>query len=462
MENPIQQGGSNLIEFAEQAIYTATGEHLNDLQQVILRESLQETKKTYEEIAADYNYSGNYIQQVVGPRLWRQLSKVFDQKVSKSNIRTVLLRKMSERGGAIGTAHARSRQNLTVASHSQNASLSEENNLEYPTDSVPLASPFYIEREGEPQCYQGILQPGALIRIKAPRQMGKTSLMQRMLAYAEKHDFTTITLNFQQAEQAILSDLNRFLRWISANLAKQLLLPPQLDDFWDDDIGSKMSCTLYVEGYLLEAVQKPIVLALEEVSELFDNQIVAQEFFTMLRTWHESTKLNENWQQLRLITVQSTESYIPLNINQSPFNVGLEIVLTSFSADQVFDLATRHGLHISPDETAQLCTLVNGHPHLVRLFLYHMAQQKTAFSDLMATALSDEGIYSNYLHRYLGYLQDNSSLKQAFQAVLSSSSPVEVEQRVAFQLQSLGLVNACQNSVAVSCDLYQSYFKARL
>jgi hypothetical protein len=33
----------------------------------------------------------------------------------------------------------------------------------------------------EANCYQEIVKPGALIRVKAPRQMGKTSLMQRIL-----------------------------------------------------------------------------------------------------------------------------------------------------------------------------------------------------------------------------------------------------------------------------------------
>jgi hypothetical protein len=47
-----------------------------------------------------------------------------------------------------------------------------------PGGSVPLASGLYMERPPiETDCYREILQSGALIRIKAPRQMGKTSLM---------------------------------------------------------------------------------------------------------------------------------------------------------------------------------------------------------------------------------------------------------------------------------------------
>ncbi len=52
---------------------------------------------------------------------------------------------------------------------------------------------------------------------------------------------------------------------------------------------------------------------------------------------HEQGKNNPDWQRLRLIIVHSKEVYIPLNINQSPFNVGLGIELPEFNLEQVKD-----------------------------------------------------------------------------------------------------------------------------
>jgi hypothetical protein len=55
---------------------------------------------------------------------------------------------------------------------------------------VPLDSPFYVERPPiERLCYETIVQPGALIRIKAPKQMGKTSLMLRILDLRDRAEF---------------------------------------------------------------------------------------------------------------------------------------------------------------------------------------------------------------------------------------------------------------------------------
>ena len=59
--------------------------------------------------------------------------------------------------------------------------------LEYPEGQMQVNSPFYIERPPiEARCYEQIAQPGALIRIKAPRQMGKSSLLARILHKAEQ------------------------------------------------------------------------------------------------------------------------------------------------------------------------------------------------------------------------------------------------------------------------------------
>ncbi|NEP14451.1 MAG: hypothetical protein F6K14_30505, partial [Symploca sp. SIO2C1] len=84
-----------VLEFTDQLVHTKTGKHLNDLQRVILRESWQEAKKTYDQVAQEYGYSASYIKQAVAPQLWRLLSQGFGEKVTKTNIRSVLERRIA-------------------------------------------------------------------------------------------------------------------------------------------------------------------------------------------------------------------------------------------------------------------------------------------------------------------------------------------------------------------------------
>jgi hypothetical protein len=57
-------------------------------------------------------------------------------------------------------------------------------------------------------------------------------------------------------------------------------------------------------------------------------------------------------------------SLIPLNINQSPFNVGIPSELPPLTESQVMDLVRRHGLNWREAEVAQLMAMVGGHPYL--------------------------------------------------------------------------------------------------
>ena len=256
--------------------------------------------------------------------------------------------------------------------------------------------------------------------------------------------------------------MDKLLRWLCANISRQLKLPAVLDEYWDEDIGSKMSCTFYLEEYILDKIDTPIILALEEGSELFEYESISKEFFSMLRTWHEYTKHQEIWQKLRLILVQSTESYVPLNVNQSPFNVGMEVALLPFTHTQVRILGERSGLTFDDSICTQLMSLLAGHPHLIRLAFYHLAQGTINWHDLFTTAGNDEGIFSHHLHRHLWNLQKNADLCIAFRQVLNESGSVKVPQNQGFKLHSMGLVTLNQNQVQISCDLYQQYFSEHL
>ncbi|MEM8544842.1 MAG: AAA-like domain-containing protein, partial [Cyanobacteria bacterium P01_H01_bin.119] len=272
---------------------------------------------------------------------------------------------------------------------------------ELPGGQVDLSSLYYVERPPtETNCYETVLKPGALIRIKASRQMGKTSLMSRILRHANENQCLTIPLSFQLADAAIFADLDKFLKWFCASVGRRLRLPNKLADYWDEIFGVKDNCTAYFEEYLLPEISKPLVLGLDEVDMVFEHPNIAADFMGLLRAWHESSKTNDLWKKLRLVVVHSTEVYIPMDINQSPFNVGLPIELQEFTPAQVMDLAQRHGLSWGEAEVAQLMAMVGGHPYLVRVALYQVARQETTLDQLLSVAPTEAGPYGDHLRRH--------------------------------------------------------------
>ncbi|MBD2028168.1 AAA-like domain-containing protein [Leptolyngbya sp. FACHB-711] len=335
--------------------------------------------------------------------------------------------------------------------------------LEEPEGQVPLESVLYVERPPiEARCYETIAKPGALIRIKAPRQMGKSSLMIRIMNHAMQQGHRVTSLHFQSAGGQVLSSLDQFLYWFCSRITRRLGLADKVGDYWQGALGSNDKCTDYFDLYLLPELNCLLTLCLDEVDELFKHPMIASDFFGLLRAWHEESKINPTWQNLRLVITHSKEVYIPLNINQSPFNVGLPIELPPLNREQVVDLIQRHGLQWSDAEVGQLMAIVGGHPYLVRVALYHLARNEMTLDKLLEVAPTEEWVYGEHLRRHLLNLEDDAHLIAAFRQVLAAEKPVRVKSAEAFKLVSMGLVRYQGNDVIPLCNLYRQYFRDRL
>ena len=439
-----------LVEFAIELVATETGFPLNFIQKVILRESLLENKKTYVQQAEENHYSESYIKFTVAPKLWQLLSQAIGKKVNKTNLHTLLEQQLVNQNNR--------QQTDTTTAMSGVGFTAERYVLESPEGQVPLASGLYVERSTiEQTCYQEILQPRAFLRIFAPRKMGKTSLIARILEYGISQNYHTVRLSLHCAGTQVLASSDRFLRWLCTNITQQLGLASRLNDYWDEDMGALINSTIYFQGYILKEISHPIVLALDGIDQLFQYPELAGDFFVLLRSWYEETKDISVWQKLRVVMAHSVEVYIPLPTNRSPFNVGLAIELPTFNQEQVQDLAQRHQLPLTTPELEQLMKLTGGFPYLIRLALYQSSRLNIPIKTLLSDAKSERNIYQQHLHYQLGNFQQHPKLADAFGQVLIA--PIQLEMEVAFKLKSLGLVNLVDRQVTVSCELYREFFR---
>ena len=336
--------------------------------------------------------------------------------------------------------------------------------LELPEGQMELASQFYVKREPwESRSYKAIEKRAALIRIKAPRYMGKTSLLARIRNHAEQQGCRMVYLSFQEPEEDVFQELNQFLRRFCVLIGRELgISPKKLNEYWDDEfLGPKENCNEYLKC-LLADLNSPLVLALDTVDRVFPYNRVAVEFFSLLRVWHEKAKENSTWAKLRLVIVHSTEVYVKMPPERSPFNVGLTVELPEFNPEQVLDLAQRHGLAWGSAEIEQIMGMVSGHPYLVRLALYYISQQDLTLSQLLEQAPTDAGIYGDHLRQHLWNLQQHPELMAAVKQAVMTSHPVRLEAMQAYKLHGIGLVNRQGNDVTPRCNLYRLYFRDHL
>ncbi len=334
----------------------------------------------------------------------------------------------------------------------------------YPDGPVPLNSTLYIERSPvEDLIYREVTQPGCVIRIRSPRQMGKTSLVLRLLDFAETQGYHTVNLSCSQIDDQCLTNLNKLLRCLCHQIATKLGIEPNIDDKWDEEVGYKLVCSFYLQNYILKQINNPIVLVLSEVDHFFAYPHIAQEFFALLRSWCEEARQNRLWQNLRFVVVYSTEKYVSLDINHSPFNIGLPIRLNEFTHQQVEELARRYGLKWGVGkESVQLMSLIGGHPALIQLALYHLSSGTMSLTELIKDAIANGGIYRHHLQRHWIKLQANPHLIRTYTELVSTKQGVVLDPMDTYKLESLGLITFEGDRVLPRCELYRTYFARQI
>jgi hypothetical protein len=332
---------------------------------------------------------------------------------------------------------------------------------DFPGGTIPLESPFYIAPERQlMSAYQEISRPGGLVRIKAPQKSGKSSFALRLQHHAEKLGYKTLRVDFQQADEDLFFSLDRFLRWFCATLSYQLDLNPTIQEYWNEDAGSKVSCTIYLQKVLLKPLPSPVVLVLNEVNRLFEYPVIYQEFLPLLRSWYQEAKCHPVLQKLRFVLIYSTEIYVSLHLNQSPFNIGLPVELRDLTLEEIQRLAALYEL---PEEVAlPLRDLVGGRSYLIQLGLYYLSNHAISLEQFVDGAATPSGIYANHLNVCLSNLQQDTELTEAFKQVLESNSAVHLNPIIGYKLERLGLIKLDGYKAIPSCKLYQQFFVAAL
>ena len=110
--------------------------------------------------------------------------------------------------------------------------------LEVPRGAVRLESEYYIEREHEASFISRVTEPGALLRIRGPRQYGKTSLLARVMAHAKKNKHDVISIDFQDISEQTLANLESLIWQFCRRIAMEFDKVKKLKELWEEDEGS--------------------------------------------------------------------------------------------------------------------------------------------------------------------------------------------------------------------------------
>jgi AAA-like domain len=331
--------------------------------------------------------------------------------------------------------------------------------LEAVGGAVPADSRFYIMRPTDDEFHEALARKDSIILIKGARQMGKTSLLARGLQQARQSGSKVILTDFQKLNASHLESVEKLFLALSEWIAEQLEIDVVVADTWNPRRGPSMNFERFLKREVLGKIPQPLVWGMDEVDRLFSCNF-ASEIFGLFRSWHNERSLDPSgpWQKLTLAIAYATEAHMFItDMNQSPFNVGMRLVLTDFTPVQLEELNRRYGSPLrSQLELRQFYDLLGGQPYLTRRGLHELTSRDLSFPDFEIQAARDEGPFGDHLRRLLVSLAEDSNLCNSVRAMLSGqhSAPLEAF----YRLRTSGLVSGdSARDMKPRCKLYELY-----
>lgn len=150
--------------------------------------------------------------------------------------------------------------------------------------------------------------------------MDKASLIIQIMKKEIPQGYQAVSVDFQNANKDAFTKSDQLLKWLCTEITSQMQPENTLAESWRGVIFSNRKCTEYFATGLLSKIQTPLVLVLYNVELILEKQKLANNFFGLLRSWHNTAANNNSWKELRLVIVHSKDI-----ITDPPFNVGVVI-----------------------------------------------------------------------------------------------------------------------------------------
>ncbi|CAN2043953.1 hypothetical protein GMMP1_1230007 [Candidatus Magnetomoraceae bacterium gMMP-1] len=359
-----------------------------------------------------------------------------------------------------------------------------------PRGTMDPESEFYIERQADEECWKYLSQDYAVtIALQGTKQSGKSSLMQKMLYRAEKErNIKTVFIDFRGFTEQVFEDEKKFFQEFCLKVSDALgalNIPEAINKYWKTDLSTNVAnCDKYISQYIISNINKPFILALDE-PQLITNRSIRNNFFGMLRTWHNKRAGNKNFARMTLFITSPTDpNRFIYNPNISPFNVAEVIMLEDFTLSQAKELNRCYQESLKNTQVKELYNLLAGQPYLTHISLYSLKKLDIKFDKLIIEAKSDTDLSKDHLdrlwnliaesksntdpfkdlldhlNRLWNLIKQTSEVKEFMLQIFKNQNPPEND--LFYHLKEIGLIKKDKSKVVFRNKLYEFYYKELL
>jgi hypothetical protein len=232
------------------------------------------------------------------------------------------------------------------------------------------------------------------------------------------------------------------------------------DDNWEKGLGAENMLD-FVASVLTESPSQ-LAFILDDVDRVFDFPDISDDFFGMIRVWHDLRATNAQWKQLDIVIAHSTEPYLWIrNPNRSPLNVGHTVRALDFTRPEIEWLSDQYGRSsLKQGGVDQLISLLAGHPYLVRRAIHELRAGTLTLAQLIERAADNDGPFIDHLRRFAWQIRRWPKLQRSLKQIIAAG---RTDDDPSFEsLLAAGLVKGTRQSAQPRCELFQRYFAVHL
>ncbi|MEM7554814.1 MAG: AAA-like domain-containing protein [Cyanobacteria bacterium P01_A01_bin.84] len=205
--------------------------------------------------------------------------------------------------------------------------------------SLPVDAPSYVKRQADEEFYQK-LRYGKFCYVLNSRQMGKSSLRVQTMQRLQKEGTVCAAIDLTGIGKV---SEQQWYGGIVYNLSESCQLEDKIDFDWQEwwekhqTVLSPVQClSLFIEKVLLEKIQQPIVIFVDEIDKVLSQDFSLDDFFALIRFFQNQRVDNPIFQRLTFALLGvATPGDLIRNKTQTPFNIGEAIELHGFQINEV-------------------------------------------------------------------------------------------------------------------------------